>query len=283
MLVQILLQLLSFLLDLFSTSHASDHQKDIEILLLRQQLRILQRKLPNSRPHRISHWEKSVLAVLTVRFRLLAKPTGSRLGTGLGTGLGTRLDEVMLLFKPDTVLKWHRELVRRKWTYQRTRSGGRPSIATELEELIVRLAGENPRWGYGKIQGELMKLGFKIGKSTVKDILKRKHIPPAHRRKKQGTSWRNFLGQYADKMVACDFFTVETIRLQTLYVLFFIELSTRRVYLAGCTAHPTNAWVTQQARNIAWVSVTSRKCSNSKKSQTVKHQHQYYQQHPYAS
>ncbi len=157
----------------------------------------------------------------------------------------------MLLFKPDTVLKWHRELVRRKWTYQRTRAGGRPSVATELEELIIRLARENPRWGYGKIQGELMKLGYTVGKSTIKDILKRKHIPPAHRRKKQGTSWRNFLGHYADQMIACDFFTVETIRLQTLYVLFFIELSTRRVHLAGCTAHPTNEWVTQQARNIA--------------------------------
>ncbi len=133
-----------------------------------------------------------------------------------------------------------------------TRSGGRPSVATELEELIVRLARENPRWGYGKIQGELTKLGYTIGKSTVKDVLARKRVPPSNGRAKHASTWRNFLGHYAGQILACDFFTVETIRLQTLYVLFFIELSTRRVHLAGCTAHPTNAWVTQQARNISW-------------------------------
>jgi putative transposase len=188
------------------------------------------------------------LLTLTLRFKQSVKHTG----TSRGTGLGTRLDEVMLLFKPDTVLKWHRELVRRKWTYQRTRASGRPSVTTELEELIVRLARENPRWGYGKIQGELMKLGYTIGKSTVKDVLASKHVPPSNRRAKQGTTWRNFLRHYADQMLACDFFTVETIRLQTLYVLFFIELGTRRVHLAGCTAHPSSEWVTQQARNIAW-------------------------------
>ncbi len=261
-LVRMLFQLLCLLLDLLAIGRSSDHQKDMGIILLRQQLRILQRKLPNSKPPTISRWDKSVLAIFTLRFKQSVTHTGTR--------LGTRLDEVMLLFKPDTVLRWHRELVRRKWTYQRTNLGGRPRTTPELEELIVRLAKENPRWGYGKIQGELKKLGHTIGRSTVQDILKRKHIPPAHRRKKQGTSWRSFLSHYADQMVACDFFTVETIRLQTLSVLFFIELSTRRVHLAGCTAHPTSEWVTQQARNIAWDlgrSRKSRKCSHSKKSE----------------
>jgi transposase InsO family protein len=122
----------------------------------------------------------------------------------------------------------------------------------ELQELIVRLATENSRWGYSKIHGELLKLGYTISRSSVRHILKRRHIPPSLRRKKQGSTWRSFLGYYANQLIACDFFTVETIRLQTLYVLFFIELGKRRVHLAGCTPHPTGAWVTQQARNLAW-------------------------------
>ena len=118
--------------------------------------------------------------------------------------------------------------------------------------MIVRLATENSRWGYSKIQGELQKLGYSVSRSSVRNILKRHHIPPSLGRKKQSSSWRSFLGQYADPMIACDFFVVETTWLQTLYVFFFIELGTRRVRLAGCTAHPTSTWVTQQARNLAW-------------------------------
>lgn len=232
-------QLLSFLLDLLATTRSSDHQKDMQLLLLQQQIRILQRK--QSHPPRISRWEKCTIAVLCARLK------------GVTKGAGNRLDQTMLLFKPATVLKWHRELVRRKWTYQKTGSSGRPRVQPELEELIARLATENPRWGYSKIHGELLKLGYKIGRSTVRDMLKRSHIPPSDRRSKDGkdSNWRNFLGHYADQMLACDFFTVETIRLQILYVLFFIELGTRRVHLAGCTPHPTGEWVTQQARNLA--------------------------------
>jgi putative transposase len=229
-------QLLSFMLDLFTTSRLSDQEKDVQILVLRQQIRILQRK--RAQPPRVSRWEKCVLATLTVQLKELAKCTGKR------------LDETILLFKPDTILKWHRELVRRKWTYKHRQSRGRPRIAPELEALIVRLARENPRWGYSKIQGELRKLGYSIGRSIVRDALSRNHLPPSKRRK--SSNWGSFLGHYAGQMLACDFFTVETIRLQTLYVLFFIEVGTRRVHLAGCTAHPTGAWVTQQARNIIW-------------------------------
>lgn len=239
-LVHALVQVFSLLVDLLVTRRLSDQQKDLEILLLRHQLLILQRKLPKSKPPRISRWEKSILAMLAVQFRRSCGRTGRR------------LDEAILLFKPDTVLRWHRELVRRKWTFRQEKRTGRPPVQAELEQLIARLATENPHWGYSKIHGELLKLGYSVSRSSVRNVLKRRHIPPSPQRKRQGTNWRSFLGHYANQMIACDFFTVETIRLQTLYVLFFIELGTRRVHLVGCTAHPTSAWVTQQAHNLAW-------------------------------
>lgn len=150
------------------------------------------------------------------------------------------------------VLRWHRELARRKWTFQHRPAAGRPRIAANLEALIVRLARENPRWGYGKIEGELCKLGYRIGRSTIRDVLKRQHIPAAPLRTQQSSTWRAFLRQHQHQLLACDFFTVETLGLQTLYVLFFIELGTRRVHLASCTARPTAQWVTQQARQLVW-------------------------------
>jgi len=107
-------------------------------------------------------------------------------------------------------------------------------------------------WGYGKLEGEVRKLGYTIGRTTVKDVLKRHTIPPARERERRRSSWRSFLAHYQDQMLACDVFTVETAWLRTLYVLFFIELSSRRVHLAGCTANPTTAWVTQQARHQSW-------------------------------
>ena len=112
----------------------------------------------------------------------------------------------------------------------------------------MRLAGDNPGWGYSRIHGELTKLGFTVGRSTVQDVLKRRRVPPAPRRRRAGTTWRSFLRHHRDEILACDFFSVETLFLRTVYVLFFIELGTRRVHLAGCTRHPTAAWVTQQAR-----------------------------------
>ena len=121
-----------------------------------------------------------------------------------------------------------------------------------MDELILRLARENPRWGYSRIHGELAKLGHAVGRSTVRDILKRRHVPPAPERERRGSTWRQFLARHRHQIVACDFFTVETLFLKTIYVLFFIELGTRRVHLAGCTAHPTAAWVTQQARQLSW-------------------------------
>jgi putative transposase len=149
---------------------------------------------------------------------------------------------------PKTLLRWHRELVRRKWARYGKRCPGRPPLRTELQELTVRLAKENPRWGYKRIQGELQKLGIKVSATAIRKLLARQGLGPAPRR--GGTTWRQFLVQQASTMVACDFFTVETFWLKRIYVLVFIELATRRVHLAGCTTNPDGAWVVQQARNF---------------------------------
>ena len=159
---------------------------------------------------------------------------------------------MLLLFKPETVLKWHRELVHRKWTVRRPHAGGRPATPAEVEELILRLARENAGWGYSRIHGELTTLDYCLGRSTVRDVLQRHRVPPAPTRQRRSSTWRSFLRRHKDQVLACDFFTVETLFLKTVYVLFFIELGSRRVHLAGCTTHPTAAWVTQQARHLSW-------------------------------
>ncbi len=125
-----------------------------------------------------------------------------------------------------------------------------------MRELVLRLARENPRWGYQRIAGELLKLGRRVSPSTVRRLLLAAGLEPAPRRK--GPSWRDFLRQQAASMLACDFFTVEIISLRRFYVLFFIELESRRVHLAGCTTNPTGTWVTQQARNLGFGGVFER-------------------------
>lgn len=154
----------------------------------------------------------------------------------------------VFLVSPQTLLRWHRELVARKWTYRR-RLPGRPTLDPALRELVLRLARENSRWGCVRIQGELRKLGIRVGATTIRSILRRSGFGPAPRR--QGPSWREFLRAQAQGIVACDFFTVETAWLRTLYVLFFVEHGSRRVQLAGVTANPDCAWMRQQARNLA--------------------------------
>jgi putative transposase len=128
------------------------------------------------------------------------------------------------------------------------RPPGRPATDADLRALIARLARENPGWGYRRIQGELARLGVRIAASTVWSILRRAGIDPAPRR--SSDSWRQFLRAQASGIVACDFFSVDTVLFRRVYVLVFIELSTRQVYLAGITANPTGAWATQQARNV---------------------------------
>jgi len=156
---------------------------------------------------------------------------------------------------PATLLRWHRELVRRRWTYPQRRSG-RPPTGRALRELVLRLARENPGWGYQRIAGELMKLGFRISPSTVRRLLASAGLEPAPRR--HAVSWPAFLRRQAASMLACDFFTVETATLRRLYVLFFIELGSRRVHFACCTPNPSGAWVVQQARNLSFTNVLER-------------------------
>ena len=193
--------LVGLLVDLLTTTRRTEGDKDLQILVLQHQLRLLQRERPE-RP-RLSRWEKLTLAVLTAK---LARTT---------TGPRTALAQVLLVFKPDTILKWHCELVRRKWTFRRPPAGGRPATAADVEALLLRLARDNAGWGYSRLHGELTKLGYIIGRSTVRDILQRHGVSPAPERQRQSSTWRAFLRRHQDQILACDFFTVETLLLTT--------------------------------------------------------------------
>ncbi|MEV0401057.1 integrase core domain-containing protein [Actinoallomurus sp. NPDC050550] len=202
----------------------SDRSKDIEILVLRHQLAVLRRQV--SRPR----WSWADRAIVTALPGLL--PKARRAG---------------MLITPGTLLRWHADLVKRRWTYKR-RSQGRPPLRPALRELVLRPATENPPWGYRRIVGELAGLGRKVAPSTVWAILKKAGIDPAPRQ--SGPTWGEFLKAQAAGIVACDFFSVETITLARLYCFAVVEHATRRVHVLGVTAHPTAAWVTQQARNL---------------------------------
>jgi putative transposase len=200
--------------------------KELEIVVLRHELAVLRRQV--ARP-RLTEPDRVFLAAAS---RLLR-----------GTGRQS------LLVRPDTLMGWHRQLVRRRWTYAGRRPG-RPRISEEVGELVLRLAHEKPRWGYQRIVGELAGMGVRVSATTVAKILRRADVPPAGAR--AGLCWPAFLRAQAQSMIACDFFTVETLWLGRLYVLFFIELGSRRVHLAGCTANPSGTWTAQQARQLAW-------------------------------
>ena len=149
--------------------------------------------------------------------------------------------------RPETLLAWHRRLVARRWTYPH-RHPGRPPISRDLRELVLRLARENSSWGYLRIAGELRKLGIAVSASSVRNILTRDGLPPAPRRDAQ--SWRSFLRAHGESILACDFFTVDTVWLRRLYVLAFISISSRRVEYLAITSKPDTAWMLQQARNL---------------------------------
>jgi putative transposase len=198
--------------------------KDLEIAVLRHQLAVLRRQV--ARP-RYTPTDRMLLATLA---KLLPRARWP-----------------IFLVTPSTLLRWHRELVRRRWTYP-PNGRDRRRLDPRVVDLVLRLARENPRWGYLRIVGECRKLGVPVSATSVRMILRRHGLGPAPRR--SGPTWTQFLRTQAAGVLACDFLTVETIGRRRLYVLSVIELEHRRVHLAGITAHPTGAWVTQAARNL---------------------------------
>ena len=214
------------LLQLLLLLRSEKSELAVEVVVLRHEVAVLRRQVarPALRPS-----DRALLAGLS---RLLG---------------GRRLGRVFVL--PATLLRWHRDLVRRRWTYPHR--SGRPGVPAGTVEIVLRLPKENPNWGYRRIHGELATVGIGLAPSSVWAILRRHGIDPSSGR--TGPTWAEFLKSQASSMLACDFFTVDAVLLRRLYVLFFIELDTRRVYVSGITANPTGAWVTQQARNLAMV------------------------------
>lgn len=198
--------------------------KDVEHLVLRHQLAVLRRQV--GRPE----LEPGDRVLLTALSRLLPK---ERWGSFFVT--------------PATLLRWHRELVADTWPFP-NKKPGRPPIPQETQELILRLARENPLWGHRRVQGELARLGVAVSAATVRAVLRRAKVPPAPQRARD--SWASFLHVQASGLLACDFFHVDTAFCQRLYVLFVMEVETRRVRILGIITHPNREWVAQQACNL---------------------------------
>jgi transposase len=203
-----------------------EFEREVELLALRHELAVMRR---TRRRSRLSWADCAYLAALA---RMLSPQR-----------------RAALMVTPATLLGWHHALVRRRWRQPSRRPAGRPPIDPHRRDLVLRVARENPRWGYQRIAGELRKLAISVSPSTVRRILHDARLAPAPRR--NGPTWSQFLHQQAASISACDCFCIDTILLRRIYVLCFIELGTRRAHLAGLTAHPTGAWVAQQGRNLA--------------------------------
>jgi putative transposase len=207
----------------------SDRDKDVEILALRHQITVLERQLGMTRPG-FCPADRAFLAAL---LHWLPRDV---------------LGRFRLLVRPETVLRWHRDvLARRHAARSRLRRPGRPRTVCSIRLLVLRLARENP-WGYRRIHGELLVLGIKIAASTVWEILQQAGIDPAPER--TSTTWASFLRSQAGALLACDFFETITLSGTRLYVLGIIEHASRRIRILGVTPHPTACWVVQAARNL---------------------------------